>query len=139
MSGDESSEQELIRKARAGDQDAFAELVAIHAERVYGALRRFGLDPGRMLDILNVSTGRNFSTEVVMKEHVVGERFATGFALGLLAKDVRIAAQLARTLHQDAPLAELMDARWALALERLGAGVDHSRAILGWDQTVDAR
>ncbi|HTY51037.1 MAG TPA: NAD-binding protein, partial [Steroidobacteraceae bacterium] len=101
--------------------------------------RRFGLDPGRMLDILNVSTGRNFSTEVVMKEHVVGERFATGFALGLLAKDVRIAAQLARTLHQDAPLAELMDARWALALERLGAGVDHSRAILGWDQTVDAR
>jgi RNA polymerase sigma-70 factor, ECF subfamily len=46
VSGDESSEQELIRKARAGDQDAFAELVAIHAERVYGALRRFGLDPG---------------------------------------------------------------------------------------------
>jgi RNA polymerase sigma-70 factor, ECF subfamily len=46
VSGDASSEQELIRKARAGDQDAFAELVAIHAERVYGALRRFGLDPG---------------------------------------------------------------------------------------------
>jgi RNA polymerase sigma-70 factor (ECF subfamily) len=27
-----------------GDQDAFAELVAMHAARVYGALRRFGLD-----------------------------------------------------------------------------------------------
>jgi RNA polymerase sigma-70 factor (ECF subfamily) len=39
-----ASERELIRKARAGDQDAFAELVMMHAERVYGALRRFGLD-----------------------------------------------------------------------------------------------
>ena len=41
-----ASERELIRRARAGDQDAFAELVMIHADRVYGALRRFGLDAG---------------------------------------------------------------------------------------------
>jgi RNA polymerase sigma-70 factor (ECF subfamily) len=38
------SEQDLIAKARAGDQQAFAELVMLHADRVYGALRRFGLD-----------------------------------------------------------------------------------------------
>ena len=40
-----TSEHELIRLARAGDEDAFAELVMLHADRVYGALRRFGLDP----------------------------------------------------------------------------------------------
>jgi RNA polymerase sigma-70 factor (ECF subfamily) len=40
------SEQDLIASARAGDQDAFAELVMLHADRVYGALRRFGLDDG---------------------------------------------------------------------------------------------
>jgi RNA polymerase sigma-70 factor, ECF subfamily len=45
VTGAARSEHELIRSARAGDQDAFAELVAIHADRVYGALRRFGLDP----------------------------------------------------------------------------------------------
>jgi RNA polymerase sigma-70 factor, ECF subfamily len=39
-----ASERELIRNARAGDQDAFAALVAIHADRVFGTLRRFGLD-----------------------------------------------------------------------------------------------
>jgi RNA polymerase sigma-70 factor (ECF subfamily) len=44
VSGGPTSEHELIRSARAGDQDAFAELVAIHADRVYGALRRLGLD-----------------------------------------------------------------------------------------------
>lgn len=40
-----TSEHVLIRRARDGDEDAFAELVAMHADRVYGALRRFGLDP----------------------------------------------------------------------------------------------
>ena len=36
-------EHELIARARAGDEDAFARLVLAHADRVYGALRRFGL------------------------------------------------------------------------------------------------
>jgi RNA polymerase sigma factor (sigma-70 family) len=44
VSGADSSDHELIRRARAGDQEAFAQLVMSHAERVYGALRRFGLD-----------------------------------------------------------------------------------------------
>jgi RNA polymerase sigma-70 factor, ECF subfamily len=39
-----ATERELIRRARVGDQDAFAELVMMHGERVYGLLRRFGLD-----------------------------------------------------------------------------------------------
>ena len=46
MSGGPTSETELIRRARAGDQEAFAELVMAHADRVYAALRRFGLDAG---------------------------------------------------------------------------------------------
>jgi RNA polymerase sigma-70 factor (ECF subfamily) len=44
VTGDDSSEHELITSARAGDQDAFAELVVLHGNRVYSALRRFGLD-----------------------------------------------------------------------------------------------
>jgi RNA polymerase sigma-70 factor, ECF subfamily len=44
--GAPASEHELIERARAGDEHAFAELVLAHADRVYGALRRFGLDAG---------------------------------------------------------------------------------------------
>jgi RNA polymerase sigma-70 factor, ECF subfamily len=44
VTGGTTSENELIRRARGGDEDAFAELVTLHANRVYGALRRFGLD-----------------------------------------------------------------------------------------------
>jgi RNA polymerase sigma-70 factor (ECF subfamily) len=45
------SEHELIERCRAGDEDAFAQLVLAHADRVYGALRRFGLDAGEADDV----------------------------------------------------------------------------------------
>lgn len=39
-----AAEQTLLERARAGDEDAFEQLIVRHADRVYGALRRFGLD-----------------------------------------------------------------------------------------------
>ena len=95
--------------------------------------KRFGLDPARMLAILNSSTGRNFNTEVVMQEHVVNQRFATGFSLGLLAKDVGIAADLMESVHLDAPMAALIRRRYQHALQLLGGQRDNSEAILAWD------
>jgi 3-hydroxyisobutyrate dehydrogenase len=94
--------------------------------------QRFGLDQNVMVDILNVSTGRNFTTEVMIKEHVLGGKFATGFALGLMAKDVRIAADLGEAVGLDAPVSRLVRERWAAARDKLGATRDTSEAILGW-------
>src|SRR6185369_11022827 len=95
--------------------------------------KRFGLDPTRMLAILNSSTGRNFNTEVVLQEHVVNQRFATGFSLGLLAKDVGIAADLMKFVGLDAPMAALVEGRYQQALAQLGGQRDNSEAILAWD------
>ncbi|HXA78610.1 MAG TPA: NAD(P)-dependent oxidoreductase [Candidatus Acidoferrales bacterium] len=100
---------------------------------------RFGLDQGTMVDILNVSTGRNFTTEVMIKEQVLGGKFATGFALGLMAKDVKIAADLGEAVKLDAPVSRLIRDRWALARERLGATRDTSEAILSWKDDLPAR
>ncbi len=44
-------EHELIERARAGDEDAFGQIVALHADRVYGTLRRFGLAPADAEDV----------------------------------------------------------------------------------------
>jgi 3-hydroxyisobutyrate dehydrogenase len=96
--------------------------------------QRFGLDPARMVEILNVSTGRSFITDVVLREHVVDGKFATGFQLGLLAKDVRIAADLAQQLRLDAPLARLVSSRFEAARDALGYTRDHTEAIKAWDQ-----
>ena len=95
---------------------------------------KFGLDPAVMVEILNASTGRNFSTEYTMKEHVLPRKFATGFALGLLAKDVGIAADLVDAIGADAPVCRLLRSLWAEASTAMGGGVDHSVALRHWEQ-----
>jgi 3-hydroxyisobutyrate dehydrogenase len=94
--------------------------------------RRFGLEPAVMVEILNASSGRNFNTEIVFARHVVGGEFATGFALGLMAKDVGIAADLAAATGVDAPLCRLTSELWSGAREALGATADFSAAYKHW-------
>jgi len=93
---------------------------------------RFGLDPKVAVEIMNVSTGRNFSTENVFAQHVLSGDFATGFALGLLAKDVGIAADLADAMGRPLPIVEETNRWWQAALDRLGGTVDHSAAFKAW-------
>lgn len=93
---------------------------------------RFGLDPKVAVEIMNVSTGRNFSTENVFAQHVLSGDFATGFALGLLAKDVGIAADLADAMGKPLPIVEETNRWWQAALDRLGGTVDHSAAFKAW-------
>jgi 3-hydroxyisobutyrate dehydrogenase len=100
--------------------------------------QRFGLDPKRMVEILNVSTGRNFHTDLVLQEHVVEGKFASGFQLGLLAKDVKIAAELARDVRLDAPLVQLVSQRFDAARDALGYARDHTEAIKAWDANSPA-
>ena len=99
--------------------------------------KKFGLDPAVMIDVINVSTGRSFATDVVMKQHVLSGSFATGFALGLLAKDVGIAADLAAQVGIKAPIGELICEMWGDARDKLGPEPDHSRAAAYWDRSAD--
>lgn len=91
--------------------------------------RSFGLEPDTIVDILNSSSGKNNATEVKMKQFILSETFGSGFALGLMAKDIRIAADLANTLGMrlDA-LASTADA-WDAAQKVLGPSEDHTRII----------
>jgi len=45
------SDESLVARAREGDMAAFEELVMRHADRLYMALRRFGLDEGEAQDV----------------------------------------------------------------------------------------
>ncbi len=83
--------------------------------------RTFGLAPDTIVDVLNASTGRNNSTEVKMKPFVISERFNSGFALALMAKDLRIAADLAGHLGVDAGEMAFVADFWEQARESLPA------------------
>ena len=112
----------------AASYTSVAEALAIGA--------RFGLEGDVMIEILNTSTGRSFNTDVVFPQEVLPGRYATGFALALLAKDVAIAASLAESSGLDAPVCELVSDRWGQAKAGLPAGADHSEAHKGWWDVV---
>jgi len=96
--------------------------------------RQFGLDPAVMTDVINASTGRSFASESLITQHVLSGKFATGFALALLAKDVKIAADLAREIGVDAPLGRLVSDLWGDARDALGGEQDHTHAFAHWEQ-----
>jgi 3-hydroxyisobutyrate dehydrogenase len=88
--------------------------------------RRFGLDPGLMVDVLNASTGKNNSTENKLKQHVLSDTYASGFALGLMAKDLRTAAGLAEHAALPVPLMAACEHLWHDASRTLAASADHT-------------
>jgi 3-hydroxyisobutyrate dehydrogenase len=88
--------------------------------------RRFGLDPRLMVDVLNASTGRNNSTENKLTQQVLSGAYASGFALGLMAKDLETAAALARDAGVGTPLAGAQARLWREAEAALGDGADHT-------------
>jgi len=84
-------------------------IAAVEALRIG---RKIRLDPALMTDILNVSSGKNNTTEVKLKQFIISETFADGFPLRLMAKDVRTADDMAHALGIPTPLADLCAQLW---------------------------
>jgi 3-hydroxyisobutyrate dehydrogenase len=86
----------------------------------------FRLDPKPMLEAINASTGRNSTTEKKIARDVLSGAFASGFKLALMAKDVGIAARLARDLEIKTPFLKQTLKMWRAAEGALPASADHS-------------
>ncbi len=98
--------------------------------------QRFGLKGETMVDIMNVSTGKNFATEMLFKQQILPGTFAGSFTLALMAKDVKIAADLGESMKLDAPVSRMVRERFAYARDKLGGGRDNSAAILAWNEDL---
>jgi 3-hydroxyisobutyrate dehydrogenase len=105
-----------------------ATAVATTAEALMAG-QRFGIDPEVMLDILNHSTGRNTATEHKFPTFVLPRTFNSGFALGLMAKDLQIALDLAEAVGTPAALLGQCAELWRRAEQRLGFAADHTEYV----------
>ena len=97
--------------------------------------RAFRLDPAPMLAAINASTGRNSTTERKIARDILTGAYASGFKLALMAKDVGIAARLARNLKVRAPFLATTLRTWRRAQRSLPARADHSE-IYKYQRTV---
>lgn len=88
--------------------------------------KRFGLDPAVITDILNASSGMNNTTKNKVKQFMLSEKFNAGFTMGLMAKDVRTALEIAHAMGGPTRLVEYCAAIWNDAERRSGPGSDHT-------------
>jgi 3-hydroxyisobutyrate dehydrogenase len=93
------------------------------------AAQRFGLDPKKVLEVLNASTGKNNSTEHKFAQFVFSRTFGSGFSVGLMAKDLRTALELARAVDAPMPLGSHCVPVWNDAEHSLGANADHTEIV----------
>jgi 3-hydroxyisobutyrate dehydrogenase-like beta-hydroxyacid dehydrogenase len=75
--------------------------------------RAAGLDLATMLDVLNASSGRSTATTDKFPDHVLTERYASGFTNSLMAKDVELYRAAAEDAGTAAALGEATAALWA--------------------------
>jgi 3-hydroxyisobutyrate dehydrogenase-like beta-hydroxyacid dehydrogenase len=85
-----------------------------------------GLDPDSLLEAFNSGSGRNTATTAKFPEQVVTRRFASGFRLELMLKDVRLALEAAREERAPMLLGGLVEQLWALAAGEGDAATDHT-------------
>jgi 3-hydroxyisobutyrate dehydrogenase len=82
-----------------------------------------------LLEILNHSTGRNSATEQKFPAFVLPRSFNSGFALGLMAKDLRIALGMAESLGTPSGLLGECAALWGRAQRLLGFSADNTEIV----------
>lgn len=109
-----------------------ASIIALSDALVAG--QKFGLDPIMMIDVLNVGTGRNFSTTDSYASDALPRRYASGFQLALLIKDVGISKELFEKLNFDTEMPDLILKYFKDSMSMLEPTADHTELLKGWEK-----
>ena len=107
-------------------------MLAVHiwaAAEGLAALTKAGVDPNIALDVINASSGRSNTSENLFPQRVMTRAFPRTFKLALLDKDLRIAADFARTQKVSSPLLQLTSELFRAARLALGEEADHVEAV----------
>jgi 3-hydroxyisobutyrate dehydrogenase len=102
-------------------------LIAIAEGLIAGT--KFGLDPATLLAIINASTGASGTSQGLYPGQVLNRKFQAGFALALMAKDVGLAADLARDVGMNAEVMQHTAAVWAKARATLKGNPDFTEIV----------
>lgn len=124
-------------KALANYINACALINAIEALTIG---KKFGLDPKMMADALvPMCAGRNHPIEKKVIPQILGHKYATGMALSFIAKDVKIAVDMAHAIDAAVPLGEKVSELWSDAVAKVGAKVDQTEIVRYWEEATGVK
>ena len=95
---------------------------------------KFGIDTGVAVEAMQaMCTGRNHPLDKKLIPQVLTRGFGTGMAMGLIAKDVRIAIETARAAGAATPLGDCVAGLWEAAAKELGGRLDQTEIVRYWE------
>jgi 3-hydroxyisobutyrate dehydrogenase-like beta-hydroxyacid dehydrogenase len=96
--------------------------------------REAGVDPALVVEAVNDGTGANWQLANLFPRKVLRGDFAPGFRITHMAKDLRIAAEVAAEYGLELPELELARARLDEAMARFGDDRDYGAVarLVGW-------
>ncbi|HRY24750.1 MAG: NAD(P)-dependent oxidoreductase [Geminicoccaceae bacterium] len=103
---------------------------ATHLVGVGEALRlaeALAVDPARLFEAVNAASGRSAVSEVNLPRWILSGSFDSGFTMGLMRKDVRLAAALAPAAGLSLPLARAVCELWQASAATLPDDADFNR------------
>jgi 3-hydroxyisobutyrate dehydrogenase len=89
---------------------------------------KLGLSPQRVVEVLQVSTGRSYSTEIKVPKFVLPKTFNSGFAMDLMYKDLDTVTRMAKEYKTPMFLANMVQQMYGYAMAQ-GAGKGDHTAI----------
>lgn len=90
---------------------------------------KLGLDPAKMLDVINSSTGRSFSSDFKFPNQVLTRKFEVGFTLDLMVKDLKIAMSMAEEEKVPMFISSASFQLWKHAWSQGGGDRDHTAIV----------
>ncbi|MBM4329617.1 MAG: NAD(P)-dependent oxidoreductase [Deltaproteobacteria bacterium] len=90
---------------------------------------KLSLSPQRVMEVLQVSTGRSYSTDFKFPKFVLPRTFNSGFALDLMYKDIDTVTRMAREYKIPMFLANMVQQLFGYALAHGGGKKDDHTAI----------
>ncbi len=91
--------------------------------------KKLGLNPEKVIDAINSSSGRSWSSQFKFPTFVLNNTFNSGFSIGLMNKDLEIATRLGRELNVPMFVGELVQQLYKYAVGRGGGDECHTAII----------
>jgi 3-hydroxyisobutyrate dehydrogenase-like beta-hydroxyacid dehydrogenase len=87
---------------------------------------KLGISPQRAVEVLQVSTGRSYSTELKVPKFVLPGTFNSGFTMELMHKDINTVTRMAREYKVPMFMANLVQELYGYALAHGDKKTDHT-------------
>jgi 3-hydroxyisobutyrate dehydrogenase-like beta-hydroxyacid dehydrogenase len=91
---------------------------------------KMGLDAQILLDVINLGSGRSAASETKFPQQVLSGKFAPGFSMALMCKDVGIAVGMAHDAALPATVSSSVYELWKYGVGKGKGDMDHSAIAL---------